>query len=185
VLVCLRAAVKARLGRTSLAGLTVAIHGLGRVGSTLARALRKEGARLIVADLDARATDAAVRELGAVVVTPAELLDATADVLAPCALGGVLDRDIVSRLRCAVIAGSANNQLADPSIAEALAARDILYAPDFVVNGGGVLGTTAGAERLGPLFEAVLARAAREKLTPHAAAEAIARERFRALGGRP
>jgi leucine dehydrogenase len=184
LLVCIRVAVRAQLGRDSLHGLTVAIRGFGRVGRALARALHAEGARLIVADIDHR-THGEARRLGARWLTPDEIFDAEADVFAPCALGGVLDAETVPRLRCKVIAGSANNQLAYPSIADALAARGILYAPDFVVNGGGVLGTLDSAERLAPIFQSVLDRAAREQITPHAAAEKIARERFRAMGGRP
>jgi leucine dehydrogenase len=184
VLVCIRTAVRARLGRDSMHGLTVAIHGFGRVGRALGRALHAEGARLIVSDIDHLAHGEA-RRLQARWFSPEDLFSAEADVLAPCALGGVLDAATVPRLRCKVIAGSANNQLADPSIADALAERGILYAPDFVVNGGGVLGNPDSAERLAPILQSVLDRAVREKITPHAAAEQIARERFRAMGGRP
>jgi leucine dehydrogenase len=185
VVVCLERAVNVRLGRAQLAGLSVAVQGLGRVGRKLARALQAAGARLWVCDLDERAVAEAVRELDAVPLAPARIFDAPVDVFAPCALGGALDRDTVARLRCKVVAGSANNQLAEPGLADALAARGILYAPDFVVNAGGALGSAERAERLGPLFDLVLARAAHDRVTPHAAAEALARERFAAMGGRP
>jgi leucine dehydrogenase len=182
-LVCLERAVRARLGRTSLDGVTVAVQGLGRVGHGLARRLYRRGARLIVGDLDGRLAGEVARELGASLEDPRKILEARAEVLAPCALGGVLDRASVARLGCAVIAGAANNQLADSSIAERIAARGILYAPDFVMNAGGVLGAPEHTARLGTLLDEVLARAARDGVTPNAAAEAMARERARAAGG--
>jgi leucine dehydrogenase len=185
VLVCLRRAVRARLGRERLDGLVVAVQGLGRVGRGLARRLRDEGARLVVADLDPRTVEESVRELGATPEAPERIFDAPVDVFAPCALGGALDRATVPRLRCAVVAGSANNQLAEPRLADELAGRGILYAPDFVVNAGGVLASPDDTERLGPLLDDVLARAARDGVSPNAAAEALARERFRAMGGQP
>jgi leucine dehydrogenase len=180
-LICLERAVRSKLSRP-LEGIAVAVQGLGRVGRGLAQRLSQRGARLIVSDLDARLTDAVARELRAVPEDPRKILEARADVLAPCALGGVLDRAAVARLRCSVIAGAANNQLAEPRVADDLAARGILYAPDFVVNAGGVLGAPEHTARLGTILDEVLARAAREGSTPHAAAEELARERARAQG---
>jgi leucine dehydrogenase len=171
VVACMRRALRARLGRGDFDGVRVAVQGMGRVGSGVARRLRQEGAQLIVADVDpARAAG-----------DPDAIYDADADVFAPCALGGVLDEHTIARLRCAVVAGAANNQLADARLAETLAARNILYVPDFVAGGGGVLG--AQAARLGDVLDGVLARAAREQVTPLVAAERLARERFGAMGG--
>jgi len=183
VLVCLKHAVQSRLGRARLEGLRIAVQGLGRVGSRLAMRLRREGAHLVVADLDPRRVEAAVRELGATAATPEGLFDEEFEVLSPCALGGVLDPRRVERLRCAVVVGAANAQLAEPGVAETLAARGILYVPDFLANAGGVLGDPARVERLGALFETIFDRAAASGATLHAAAEELARERCRALGG--
>src|SRR5207253_9324402 len=107
------------------------------VGHALCRLLHAAGARLIVTDLNAQLTGQVARELGASAVAPEAIFDQAADVFAPCALADALDERTVPRLRCAVIAGSANNQLADPRLAGVLAERGILYAPDIVINAGG------------------------------------------------
>ena len=124
--------------RGGLAGRHVAIAGLGSVGGTLARRVARAGARLTVADIDP-ARRALADELGAEWATPEAILEAEADVFAPCALGGVLDEEAVSRLRARVVAGAANNQLAREDVADALARRGILWAPDFVANAGGLI----------------------------------------------
>jgi leucine dehydrogenase len=178
VLACLKRAVRERLRRDDLDGLRVAVQGVGRVGGGLARRLSAEGARLVLADLDAARAAGLARELSATAVPAEKIFDAEVDVFAPCALGGAVDS---ARLRCAVICGGANNQLVRPSLAEELAAKNILYVPDFVANAGGILG--AGAARLGDVLDGVFHRAARDGITPLAAAERIARERFRAMGG--
>ncbi|HZS35322.1 MAG TPA: Glu/Leu/Phe/Val dehydrogenase dimerization domain-containing protein [Polyangia bacterium] len=195
VVAAMRAAVKRRLGRADLDGLRVAVQGLGHVGGALCRELARAGAQLVVADVDAGAVSAIARELGARAVAPEEIFDQPADVFAPCALADALDDGTVPRLRCAVIAGSANNQLAHPRIADALAARDILWAPDIVANAGGVIASASrgGDERvlrarldgIGALVEAVFARAERERISTHEAAERTARERLAGAGGRP
>jgi leucine dehydrogenase len=169
------------------------VQGLGRVGGALCRELAAAGARLTVTDLDARAVERMVRELGARAVAPDAIFDQAVDVLAPCALADALDDRTVPRLRCAVVAGSANNQLAHPRVADALAARGILYAPDIVANAGGVIAAAsrggdprvlqARLDGLGPLLEAVFARAERERVSTHEAAERLARERL--AGARP
>jgi leucine dehydrogenase len=125
-------------GSTSLKGRPVAIVGLGSVGLRLARLLARRGAKLVVADIDERKREEADK-LGAHWAAPDKALTAEVDVLAPCALGGVLNEDTVPRLQAPVIAGAANNQLADDSIADLLARRDILWAPDFVANAGGII----------------------------------------------
>jgi leucine dehydrogenase len=117
----------------------VAIQGLGSVGMHLARILHREGMALVVADLDAAAVERARRELGAEAAAPGEILETPCDVLAPCAIGGVLNRESIPRLRARVVCGCANNQLATPEDGDAIAGRGILYAPDYLVNAGGLI----------------------------------------------
>ena len=134
----LRACLRHTFGSRALAGRSVAVVGVGSVGGALARSLAREGARLVLADIEP-AKRALARELGAAWMSPAEALRARVDALAPCALGGVIDAELVRELRCRVICGAANNQLADDGLADALAAAGILYAPDFVVNAAGLI----------------------------------------------
>ncbi|HWU25196.1 MAG TPA: Glu/Leu/Phe/Val dehydrogenase dimerization domain-containing protein [Rhizomicrobium sp.] len=135
----LKAAVKNRFGADTAKGLTIAVQGLGKVGMDLARRLHGEGARLVVADVNPSAARAAAETLGAAIVSPDEIVTAKCDVLSPNALRAVLDERSVPELHARVIAGGANNQLATPKIADALRERDILYAPDYVINGGGII----------------------------------------------
>ncbi len=134
----MRACVAARFGTSELSGRTVAIAGLGHVGSGLARRLADDGALLVVSDINT-ACRAVAEELGARWVEPVDILEVECDILAPCALGGAIDARVVPRLRCEIVCGCANNQLADESLADELAARGILYAPDFIVNAGGLI----------------------------------------------
>jgi leucine dehydrogenase len=135
----LRAAVKHRLGSDSLGGLTVAVQGLGHVGWRLCEHLAAAGARLVVTDVDPLLVRRAEHVLGADAVVPAAIYDVPCDIFAPCALGAILNEQTVRRLRAAIVAGSANNQLARSEHGRALAARDILYAPDYVINAGGII----------------------------------------------
>jgi leucine dehydrogenase len=135
-------------GDTSLKGRTVSIVGLGSVGLRLARLAARRGAKLVVADIDQR-KKAEADKLGARWMAPDKALVAEADVLAPCALGGVLNEDTVPRLQAPVIVGAANNQLADDAIADHLAARGILWAPDFVANAGGIINIAVELEPTG------------------------------------
>jgi leucine dehydrogenase len=125
-------------GSSTLANRSVALAGLGHVGADVARRLAEAGASLIVADVDEGKRELA-STLGARWVTPEEALTAEVDVYAPCALGGVLNDDTVPELRCRIVAGAANNQLADDRIADLLNARGVLWAPDFVANAGGII----------------------------------------------
>jgi leucine dehydrogenase len=133
-------------GTTSLRERTIAVIGLGHVGSRVAKRLARAGASLMVSDVDAGKQRVA-GELGARWMSPDRALEAEVDVLAPCALGGFLDDETVPRLRCRIIAGAANNQLAEDHIADVLAARRILWAPDFVVNAGGLINIAEELER--------------------------------------
>ncbi len=135
----IRTTAQARLGSDDLEGLRVAIQGLGNVGFALAEALHAAGAELLVSDLDAGRVQLAVEQLGAHPVACDALLSTPCDILAPCGLGGVLNAQTVTHLRCAAVAGAANNQLACPEVADQLEARGILYAPDYVLNAGGLI----------------------------------------------
>jgi leucine dehydrogenase len=132
-------------GGTALKGRSVAVVGLGSVGLRLARLLARRGATLVVADIDERKR-ADADKLGARWLPPDRALTAEVDVLAPCALGGVLNEDTVPRIQAPVIAGAANNQLSDDSIADLLAQRGLLWAPDFVANAGGIINISVELE---------------------------------------
>jgi leucine dehydrogenase len=135
----IRAAAALHLDRPDLTGVRVAIQGVGHVGAALASLLAEAGARLVIADVVPERAEAVARATGATVLEPAALLTATCDLFAPCGLGGVLDAVRIPQLRCRIVAGAANNQLATPDMAELLARRGIVYVPDFVINAGGVM----------------------------------------------
>jgi len=127
-------------GERPLDGTAVAIQGLGSVGMYLAKYLADEGAKLIGCDIDPEATAEAASKHGVEIVPPDEIYDVECDVFAPCALGAVLNDDTIPRLKCDIVAGGANNQLADGDRhGKELADREILYAPDFVINAGGLI----------------------------------------------
>jgi leucine dehydrogenase len=167
----------------------VAVVGLGHVGSKVAKRCARAGAILVLSDIDPRKRRLA-EELGAGWAEPERALEAEVDVLAPCALGGVLDHHTVPRLRCRVVAGAANNQLAGESVADLLAARDILWAPDFVANAGGIINIAeelggydpAAARRrvrgIGEILLDIFDRADSGGTTPLAAAMDLARARL-------
>jgi leucine dehydrogenase len=177
-------------GSASLRGRSAAVVGLGSVGLRLARLLARRGADLVLSDID-EAKRAEAEKLGAKWATPDRALVAPVDILAPCALGGVLNESTVPRLQAPVIAGAANNQLADESIADLLEQRDILWAPDFVANAGGIInisvefeagGYDAGrarrrvrgiADTLGAIYDTAAAG-----MTPLTAAMELARRRL-------
>ncbi|MDQ6806575.1 MAG: Glu/Leu/Phe/Val dehydrogenase family protein [Actinomycetota bacterium] len=138
VAIAIRACCDRVFGAADLRGRSVCVVGLGHVGSRVAKLCARAGAKLTVADVDA-SKRALADQLGARWITPARAFSSPFDVLAPCALGGFLDDESVPRLRCQVIAGAANNQLADDSVADLLAAHGVLWAPDFVVNAGGLI----------------------------------------------
>ena len=144
----IRVACERVWGTLDLEGRTVAVVGLGRVGGALARGLAAAGARLVVADVD-QGKRALADELGAEWTDPAAALRAEVDVLAPCALGAVLDAESVPALRCRAIAGAANNQLASEAAAQQLLERKILWAPDFVTNAGGIINIAVELEAEG------------------------------------
>jgi leucine dehydrogenase len=144
-------AVQARLGADSLDGIRVAVQGVGHVGLRLCKLLHEAGAELYVSDVNNDNLQATLAEVPATVVAPSELLFADVDVLAPCALGNVLTSSTIPKIRAKVIAGAANNQLSTPADGLRLAERDILYAPDYVINAGGII--TVAAEYFGDASE--------------------------------
>ena len=139
----IEAAVEARLGRDSVRGLKVAVQGVGHVGYHLCRLLHEAGAELFVADVNGESLRKVTAEMPATVVAPKEILYADVDVLAPCALGNILTSVTIPRIKAKVIAGGANNQLSTLQDGMRLAERDILYAPDYVINAGGIINVAA------------------------------------------
>ncbi|MGI5519313.1 Glu/Leu/Phe/Val dehydrogenase dimerization domain-containing protein [Streptomyces sp. CA-106131] len=138
VLAALRTVSVHRFGTQSLAGRRIAVSGLGAVGERLARSLTEQGAKLTVSDVDDQKR-ALAKELGATWVEPAQAITTDTEILVPAAVGQILDHEVVPRLRCAAIVGPANNQLVTDDVADVLRQRDILWAPDFVANAGGVI----------------------------------------------
>jgi leucine dehydrogenase len=187
----IRASVAHRDGSDELTGRRILVQGAGGVGAQLADHLASAGASVLVADLDRTRAQAVARRAGGDVVDPDDILQTDADVYAPCAVGGVLDVDTASRIRCAVVAGSANNQLAQPEAAEVLHERGILYAPDYVINAGGAIGVAgieqlgwsdaevnAALARIGETLGDVYRRSEEQGISTAAAADAIADERL-------
>lgn len=157
VFVGMRAAIAHKLGRHDFKGVHVAVQGLGSVGGALAEKLAVAGAVLTLADIDAARARAYAARLGGRAVAVDEIAGVAADVFSPNALGAVLDAETIAGLRVAIVAGAANNQLASPGDGERLAARHILYAPDYVINAGGII--NVAAEYLGEGDAASVARA--------------------------
>ena len=135
----IEAAVEARLGANTLQGIRVGVQGVGHVGLHLCKLLHEAGAELVVADVNKDNLEMTLDAVPAAVLPPGELLFADVDVLAPCALGNILTSATIPKIRAKVIAGAANNQLSTPADGRRLAERDILYAPDYVINAGGII----------------------------------------------
>ncbi|SFK38323.1 Leu/Phe/Val dehydrogenase [Geodermatophilus ruber] len=203
----MRAAAQHRWGKPSLAGRTVAVAGVGKVGGWLVDRLVEEGADVVVTDVDAGAVERVLARHPGVdaVADTATLVRTPADVYAPCALGGALDDETVAVLDAEIICGGANNQLAHPGIAEQLVRRGMLYAPDYLVNAGGVIqvederhGSSAlipgggggfsferaqaKAERIFDTTLRVLRAADEQGISPAAAADRLAEERMASVG---
>lgn len=187
----IRAALEHRFGSPDVAGRRVAIQGLGSVGENLGELLHERGARLVVSDLDAGRVDRAVTRWGATAVAGEDYAAVECDVLAPCAVGGILGGERVDRVRAAIVAGGANNILVDEvADAERLAAREIVVAPDYVINAGGLITmyaewtrgdlsrAMADTEGIYDTTLAVLQRSRDEGVTPHAASRSLAEERM-------
>ncbi|MEN9867061.1 MAG: hypothetical protein RL748_2651 [Pseudomonadota bacterium] len=186
-----QAAVKHHLKRDSLEGLVVALQGLGHVGYDYARQLHEAGAKLIVSDIDAESLERARRELDAKVVGIDEIYDVEADIYAPCALGATINPNTINRLKAKIVAGAANNQLATADMGDLLLKRGILYAPDFVINAGGIIkvcyeylnkpesGVEAHVRRIGETLTEVFERAVHEGVSTSVVADRVAEKRFK------
>ena len=189
----MRACAEATWGSDSFKGRTIAVQGFGNVATALSGHLLEAGAKLVVTDINEDARKRAAATGGVTVVAPEEIYDVECDVFAPCALGGVLNAESIRRLRCAVVCGGANNQLAEDGNAERLRERGILYAPDYIVNAGGVINVSfelgggydeaAAMEKTSRIHEtmAEVIRVAHERgITTADAADAIAEGRLEA-----
>lgn len=195
VVAAMRAAVRHHLGQDRLRGARVAIQGLGQVGFALARYLHQEQADLVVTDVDVDRVRAAERAFGAFSLPPDQILSSPADILAPCALGGVLDAAAAARTQARIICGGANNQLRDDKTDDLLAARGIVFVPDYLASAGGVIdfhqeriddrpaAVLEAVGRIGNITYNLLERAARSGRTPKAEADDEVRRRL--AGGRP
>lgn len=191
----MQATAKFRWGSDDLSGKTVAIQGCGNVGFNLARELAAVGATLIVADIDAERVKRVTEATGARAVSVGEILDQDADVFAPCALGGGLNDETIPKLRVELVVGAANNQLLEDRHGDLLEERGITYAPDYVVNAGGVInvyGELAGWDRTRSLRKAdeiyqtilgVFDIARADGVTSHVAADRLAERRIQAVRG--
>ncbi len=191
----MQATAKYRWGSDDLSGKTVAIQGCGNVGFNLARELHAVGAQLIVADIDGERVQRVADATGARPVSVGEILEQAADILAPCALGGGLNDETIPRLRVELVVGAANNQLLEDRHGDMLEARGITYAPDYVVNAGGVInvyGELAGWDRIRSLRKAdeiyqtilgVFDIARADGVTSHVAADRLAERRIQAVRG--
>lgn len=135
----MKAAAKEAFGDDSLEGKVVAVQGVGHVAYELCKHLHNEGAKLIVTDINKENADRAVQEFGAEFVHPDKIYDVECDIFAPCALGAIINDETIERLKCKVVAGSANNQLKEERHGKMLEEKGIVYAPDYVINAGGVI----------------------------------------------
>lgn len=190
VLRAIEAAVHFKTGSDSLASTHIAIQGAGHVGYHLAKMLHEKGARLTIADINQPAVQHCVNEWGAQTCSTNEIYDIEADVFSPCALGAILNRDTIKRLKVPIVAGSANNQLAHHNYGTLLHERGILYAPDFLINAGGLIQVAAiydhgdsekAMTQIRHIYDTVydiFERSLRENRATSEIAESIARERL-------
>jgi leucine dehydrogenase len=187
----IEAAVKFKMGRDSLEGIHVAIQGAGHVGYCLAKELKERGARLTIADINLKPLQRCIDEFGANICHPEEIYSIEADVFAPCALGAVLNLDTIKRLKSSIVAGSANNQLAHHHYGALLHERGILYAPDFLINAGGLIHVAViydhgdikrSLEQINHIYHTVydiFERSVHENRATNEIAEKIARDRLK------
>ncbi len=193
VLQGMKACAEEVFGSPTLGGRTVAVQGLGHVGWRLCELLHREGANLLVTDLREEIVERARRKLGAKLVESDEILSIPCDIFAPCALGAVVNDISLPGFRCSIIAGSANNILLEPRHGEELAERGILYAPDYVINAGGLINVadelegyneTRATKRVSRIFDSmksIIAISKRDGVPTHVAADTLALERIDAI----
>ncbi|HLJ25419.1 MAG TPA: Glu/Leu/Phe/Val dehydrogenase [Candidatus Angelobacter sp.] len=190
----MQASAKHRWGSEALAGKTVSIQGCGHVGYYLAEEVHKAGARLVVTDVDGERVERVVSTFGAVAVTPETIYSVQADIFAPCALGGILNDQTIPQIKAEIVCGGANNQLLEPRHGELLEKRGILYAPDYAVNAGGVIGggcieilgwePAATLKKIDAIYDTILGIllvAERDGVPSYQAADRLAEERIVAL----
>jgi len=194
VYVGMKASAKVRWGSDSLVGKKVLVQGCGNVARSLCELLHAEGARLVVTDIDAEKVKRVVKSTGAEGVDPAAIYDVKADIYSPNALGATINDETLKRLKVEVIAGGANNQLAEERHGEALERQGLLYAPDYVINGGGVInvyGELMGWDlerakrKAAGIYDTLLriyGLASSQKIPTYLAADHVAEERIRAVG---
>lgn len=188
----IKACAEEVFGSSSLEGLTVAVQGIGSVGKALCRHLADEGAQLIVADLDREKTRPAVELWNAKVVSPAEIVSRKCDIFAPCGGGGVINGESVNLLNCSIVAGAANNVLKEDKLGAVLKERGILYAPDYIINAGGITfveysrqGNKNPAEikaviaRIEDRLKEIFRRSREQQLRPEEVADLFAEEKLR------
>jgi leucine dehydrogenase len=195
VYVGMKAAARVRWGSDSLTGKTVAVQGAGKVAHYLMQHLHTENARIIVTDIDGEKVKRAVQEFGAAAVAPTAIYDQAADIYAPCALGATINDETLPRLKVQVIAGGANNQLAEDRHGDELERRGILYAPDYVINGGGVINVYGELHRwpverakkkAGEIYDTLLRIfdiAKQQRIPTYRAADRLAEQRVAAVAG--
>jgi leucine dehydrogenase len=187
----MKAAAKHAFGSDSLSGKKIAVQGVGKVGGHLIEYLHKEGAKLFITDINEEILKKYSKDFGATIVTGEEIYGLDVDVFAPCAMGAILDSVNINRLKCKVIAGAANNQLANEVIHGAiLKEKGILYAPDFLINAGGVINVYSELanltraqvmEKTENIYNTsleIFKFAETNNITPHQAAMSIAQKRI-------
>ena len=186
----IKAALDYKFGKKSVAGVRIAVQGVGNVGANLVRMLAADGAELVISDVDHLAVNRLVDELD-IKSVPAELiLEQDVDILAPCAMGGVVNADSLKVIKASIIAGAANNQLSRPEIGCLLRKKDILYAPDYVINAGGIIDVyfeesgydyekvMAKVRHIGDALREIFQQADERKLPTHQVADEIAEKIF-------
>lgn len=187
----IQVAVRHKFGLESLKGLRVAVQGLGHVGYALCEHLSRAGCHLVVTDINRSVLDRAQKELGALVVEPQDIHKQAVDIYAPCAMGGAISETTLPDIRAGIIAGAANNQLASPLMGESCRQMGILYAPDYVINAGGIINVAAEIsgtydrdwvsdklEALEKTLKSIFDRAAEKSISTHLVADNMARERL-------
>ncbi len=190
----MKACALERYGEESLKGKVVTIQGVGHVGYYLCENLAGEGAKLVVTDISEDKVERVIEDFGAEAVKPDEIYEVDAQIFAPCALGAIVNSETIPKLRADIIAGAANNQLATDEDANGLQERGILYAPDYVINAGGLINvyseladwtTDRSKRKAGEIYQTLLEvfqLAREEKLTTAEAADRIAQRRIETVG---
>ena len=189
----IRACAKQAYGSDSLRGRKIAVQGTGNVGGHLCDLLAEAGAELWVTDINEEGSKAVAERTGGTWVEPDSIYDVECDIFTPCALGGVINPDTIDRLTCSIVAGAANNVLLDDAMGEELHKRGILYAPDYVINAGGLINVSEelggyneerARKRVGRVYNSlskILELAVHEQIPPYKAAEAVALERIKSV----